>query len=126
MRLWDSVGKRKYGKPLPFDLQVRPRRIRRVRVHPGCGTFAFQWGIMMQLNHLDAQAFLSGRELSQVRSRFYIMVNGKRVGYTDDPHFALGWCNAARERGLDAHAYDINKLLYIQTSEGPVHHEPLS
>ena len=79
---------------------------------------------MMQLNHLDAQAFLSGRELSQVRSRFYIIVNDKRVGYTDDPHFALGWCNAARERGLDAHAYDIDTL-YIQTSDaGPVYHEP--
>lgn len=104
-----SVRKRhrKQDRPLPFDLQILPPYLRKLPLHPCCGTDVSSWGKQMRLKEYSDNQLLKGVGLSLVRTDYEVQVKGKRVGYTEDPQFGLAFVREAQDRGMDAKMYRI-------------------
>ena len=102
---------RKQERPLPLDLQILPPIKRRLPLHPHCATSKADTRAFLSLQHYPAEHFVAGRDLVLTRERWGIIISGKLRGHTADWAWAVGYCMAARSRGLSTEIIDTGRPL---------------
>lgn len=109
-------------RPLPFDLQVLPQRLKRTPVHPDCNTYAGSSAAAAAylLRDKPLHQFAQMEGLDTTPKAWRIVLFGK-VAYAESFKWAWAWKTAANIRGLPAEV-ERNDVQQI-AAEATVHSE---